>query len=45
MVIVLESSTYPGTTRELMLPRLEEASGLKVGQDFFLAFSPERVGC
>jgi UDP-N-acetyl-D-glucosamine dehydrogenase len=43
MVIVLESSTYPGTTRELMLPRLEEASGLKVGQDFFLAFSPERV--
>ncbi len=43
LVIVLESSTYPGTTRELMLPRLEEASGLKVGQDFFLAFSPERV--
>jgi UDP-N-acetyl-D-glucosamine dehydrogenase len=43
MVIVLESSTYPGTTRELMLPRLEETSGLKVGQDFFLAFSPERV--
>ena len=43
MVIVLESSTYPGTTRELMLPRLEEASGLKCGQDFFLAFSPERV--
>ena len=43
MVIVLESSTYPGTTRELMLPRLEEASGLKVGKDFFLAFSPERV--
>jgi UDP-N-acetyl-D-glucosamine dehydrogenase len=43
MVIVLESSTYPGTTRELMLPRLEESSGLKVGKDFFLAFSPERV--
>jgi len=43
MVVVLESSTYPGTTRELMLPRLEEASGLKVGVDFFLAFSPERV--
>jgi UDP-N-acetyl-D-glucosamine dehydrogenase len=43
IVIVLESSTYPGTTRELMQPRLEEASGLKVGQDFFLAFSPERV--
>ena len=43
MVIVLESSTYPGTTREMMLPRLEEASRLKVGLDFFLAFSPERV--
>jgi UDP-N-acetyl-D-glucosamine dehydrogenase len=40
--IVLESTTYPGTTRELMLPELEK-SGLKVGQDFFLAFSPERV--
>jgi UDP-N-acetyl-D-glucosamine dehydrogenase len=43
MVIVLESTTYPGTTRELVLPRLEEESGLKVGVDFFLAFSPERV--
>jgi UDP-N-acetyl-D-glucosamine dehydrogenase len=43
MVIVLESSTYPGTTRELVLPRLEETSGLKAGEDFFLAFSPERV--
>ena len=43
MVVVLESSTYPGTTRELVLSRLEEASHLKVGQDFFLAFSPERV--
>ncbi len=42
MVIVLESSTYPGTTRELVLSKLEH-SGLKVGQDFFLAFSPERV--
>jgi UDP-N-acetyl-D-glucosamine dehydrogenase len=41
-VIVLESTTYPGTTRELMLPALEKG-GLKVGQDFFLAFSPERV--
>lgn len=40
--IVLESTTYPGTTRELMLPALEK-SGLTVGQDFFLAFSPERV--
>ncbi len=40
-LVVLESTTYPGTTEEMMLPRLEE-SGLKVGQDFFLAFSPER---
>ncbi|MGB9800006.1 MAG: nucleotide sugar dehydrogenase [Thermanaerothrix sp.] len=43
MVIVLESSTYPGTTRELVLPILTEKSGLEVGRDFFLAFSPERV--
>jgi UDP-N-acetyl-D-glucosamine dehydrogenase len=44
MVIVLESTTYPGTTREMMLPRLHEnAQGLRVGEDFFLAFSPERV--
>ena len=43
MVIVLESSTYPGTTRELVLPKLEVASGLVVGEDFFVAFSPERV--
>jgi len=42
MVIVLESTTYPGTTREMILPRMEE-NGLKVGRDFFLAFSPERV--
>jgi UDP-N-acetyl-D-glucosamine dehydrogenase len=41
-LIVLESTTYPGTTREIMLPRLEE-SGLHVGEDFFLCFSPERV--
>jgi UDP-N-acetyl-D-glucosamine dehydrogenase len=41
-VIVLESTTYPGTTREIMLPALE-STGLKVGEDFFLAFSPERV--
>ena len=40
--IVLESTTYPGTTREVMQPALE-STGLKVGQDFFLAFSPERV--
>ena len=43
MVIVLESSTYPGTTREMVLPTLEGQSGLKAGVDFFLAFSPERV--
>lgn len=43
MVIVLESTTYPGTTRELMLPMLTEKSGLKVGEDLFICFSPERV--
>ena len=42
-IVVLESTTYPGTTEELILPILEEGSGLKCGQDFFLAFSPERV--
>lgn len=42
MLVVLESTTYPGTTEELVLPRLE-STGLKVGVDFFLAFSPERV--
>ena len=41
-LIVLESTTYPGTTEEILRPRLE-ASGLKAGKDFFLAFSPERV--
>jgi UDP-N-acetyl-D-glucosamine dehydrogenase len=41
-LVILESTTYPGTTRELMLPALE-STGLKVGSDFFLAFSPERV--
>jgi UDP-N-acetyl-D-glucosamine dehydrogenase len=41
-LVVLESTTYPGTTREVVLPALE-AGGLKVGQDFHLAFSPERV--
>ncbi len=43
MVVVLESTTYPGTTREILLPKLVERSGLRVGEDFFLAFSPERV--
>ena len=43
MVIVLESTTYPGTTREVLLPLLTEHSGLKVGEDVFVAFSPERV--
>ena len=43
MVVVLESTTYPGTTREILLPKLSEISGLTVGKDFFLAFSPERV--
>ncbi len=43
MIVVLESSTYPGTTREFVLPKLIANSDLKVGTDFFLAFSPERV--
>lgn len=43
MVVVLESSTYPGTTREMVLPALTEKSGLVAGKDIFLAFSPERV--
>lgn len=43
MVVVLESTTYPGTTREILLPKLAEEKGLNVGEDFFLAFSPERV--
>src|SRR5207245_782638 len=42
-VVVLESTTYPGTTREILQPLLEEGSGLKAGSDFHLAFSPERV--
>jgi UDP-N-acetyl-D-glucosamine dehydrogenase len=42
-LVVLESTTYPGTTREVVLPILEELSGLKVGEDFHVAFSPERV--
>jgi UDP-N-acetyl-D-glucosamine dehydrogenase len=48
MVVVLESTTYPGTTREVLLPMFEEALAqrgetLTVGEDYFLAFSPERV--
>jgi UDP-N-acetyl-D-glucosamine dehydrogenase len=42
-LVVLESTTYPGTTREQVLPVLERGSGLIAGQDFHLAFSPERV--
>src|ERR1700727_2006980 len=42
ILIILESTTYPGTTDELMLPMFQQ-SGLKVGKDFFLCFSPERV--
>ncbi|RKJ05478.1 nucleotide sugar dehydrogenase [bacterium D16-54] len=43
MLIVLESTTYPGTTEELIKPILEKESGLRCGEDFYLAFSPERV--
>ncbi len=42
-LVVLESTTYPGTTREEVLPILEQVSGLRAGVDFHLAFSPERV--
>ncbi len=42
-VVVLESTTYPGTTREVLLPILEQGSGLRAGADFHLAFAPERV--
>jgi len=42
-VVILESTTYPGTTREIVQPLLEQGSGLKAGEDFHLAFSPERV--
>ncbi len=43
MVVVLESTTYPGTTREILLPKLGLERGLTVGEEWFLAFSPERV--
>lgn len=42
-MVVLESTTYPGTTEELIKPILEEGSNLKCGEDFYLGFSPERV--
>ncbi len=42
-IVVLESTTYPGTTEELIKPILEEGSGLECGKDFYLGFSPERV--
>ncbi len=42
-MVVLESTTYPGTTEELIRPILEQGSGLKCGEDFYLGFSPERV--
>ncbi len=42
-IVVLESTTYPGTTEELIKPILEKGSGLVCGQDFYLAFSPERL--
>jgi UDP-N-acetyl-D-glucosamine dehydrogenase len=43
MVVVLESTTYPGTTRELILPKLTQDGKYEIGKDIFLAFSPERV--
>ncbi len=42
-VVVLESTTYPGTTRELLIPILEAESGLRAGHDFFVGYSPERI--
>lgn len=41
--VVLESTTYPGTTEELLLPILEQGSGLRAGADFFVGYSPERI--
>ena len=40
--MILESTTYPGTTRDVLIPELESGSGLKANQDFFVAYSPER---
>jgi UDP-N-acetyl-D-glucosamine dehydrogenase len=42
-LVILESTTYPGTTEELMIPILEERSGLKAGPDFMVGYSPERI--
>ena len=42
-VIILESTTYPGTTIEVLIPNLEKYSGLKAGDDFFVGYSPERI--
>ncbi|AGN18024.1 nucleotide sugar dehydrogenase [Corynebacterium glutamicum Z188] len=42
-IVILESTTYPGTTEELLAPILEKGSGLKAGQDFYLGYSPERI--
>ncbi|MCK2035917.1 nucleotide sugar dehydrogenase [Microbacterium sp. SSW1-49] len=41
--VILESTTYPGTTEELLVPLLEEGSGLRAGKDFFVGYSPERI--
>jgi UDP-N-acetyl-D-glucosamine dehydrogenase len=43
MVVVLESTTYPGTTREVVVPKIREMTDLEVGRDIFVCFSPERV--
>jgi len=42
-VVILESTTYPGTTVEVLIPNLEKMSGLKAGEDFFVGYSPERI--
>ena len=42
-VVILESTTYPGTTTEILIPNLEKMSGLKAGDDFFVGYSPERI--
>jgi len=42
-VVILESTTYPGTTIEVLIPNLEKMSGLKAGEDFYVGYSPERI--